>query len=136
MFNYFDAGDIMLHKFVSFKDGGGFDTRRNARPYMHLIDYEAGNDTGYLVKLQSSPKQYNENKELFFPIYPNSHNNLRKPSYADLRFVYKIAARDGKIIGRESASVIAEILQKMETCQGTYCNRDSDYNELNGHLHK
>lgn len=122
---YHEAGDIVYIKNSRFRDTNTIDPKSSRRPFIFLCDYEFHHDTGYLLKLSTSEGKGDSKN--YYKIVPNRFNKLKRISYIDLRYVYDVNLRNGKVRGYIDSQTLKKIINKLEAAQKV--NVDSVYME-------
>ena len=86
---YYYRGDIIAVKNIKFKDNNFIDTRINGHPILILNQVNTLDDDLYALKISGSYSNIDGLKN-YYILKPNGQNKLRKASYIDLRYVYKL----------------------------------------------
>ena len=86
---YYYREDIIAVKNIKFKDNNFIDTRINGHPILILNQVNTLGDDLYALKISGSYSNIDGLKN-YYILKPNGQNKLRKASYIDLRYVYKL----------------------------------------------
>lgn len=123
-------GDIIAVKNIKFKDSDNLDTRLNGHPVIVLNEVNNSKDSIYILKMSGSYDTV-DGLEKYYILRPNGDNKLRKASYVDLRYVYKISYENipcyDKFISPQQYN---EILEKLEKTQSDEEEYDETYLEF------
>ncbi len=123
-------GDIIAVKNIRFKDNDYLDIRMNGHPVIILNEIRNYKDNIYVLKMSGSYDTM-EGLKNYFILKPNKDNKLKKASYVDLRYVYKINCENipcyEKFVSQQQYE---EILRKLEIVQSNSDSNDEFYLEF------
>lgn len=120
---FYECGDLISLKNMKFLDNGMIDLKSHRRPFIVISKFDIMDDDCYLLKLSSSDKIYNGDKNSYYKLYPNKQNKLPKVSYVDLRDIYSTNSKSEKVKGYINDIELKKIINKLEAHQYLVCSK-------------
>mgnify|MGYP000189300177 CR=1 FL=1 len=117
---YYYRGDIIAVKNIKFKDNNFIDTRINGHPILILNQVNTLDDDLYALKISGSYSNIDGLKN-YYILKPNGQNKLRKASYIDLRYVYKLPNQNitcyNKCVSEKQYNEIEKEIEKIQSSE-------------------
>lgn len=128
----YECGTIHIRKDIKFKDGG-IDTRRFGHPTVVALDTNFKTSHIYYLTMSSNPSALAEDVDReYFLLKPTRKNQLRSPSYINLKFIYKVENSFMPDKGCIDRDVFVGLMKKFMAYQEAF--PDPLYNELHPQL--
>lgn len=85
----YEEGTIIKKRNIRFKETNMLDSRLTGHPVVIPLKFDFYDEDIYFLTMSSQDYYYLKEPSRFYVVKPDSINRLKKPSYIDLKFVYK-----------------------------------------------